>query len=603
MTSLQTRQFGNYIILDQLAVGGMSELFRSLVTGNQGRGKLIALKKILHHLSNDEDLIGSFLEEAELAALLNHQNIVQIYDYGQQEGTCFIAMEYLSGKDCRSLLRNSQEKAIPFDRKNAIFIVSQVCAGLDYAHKLKDSQGKNLNIIHRDVSPQNILITYEGNVKIVDFGIAKSTSRNIHAQKIIAKNKVAYMSPEQARGKTIDHRSDIFSCGILLYELITGNHMLSRDTMQISAKIKNIVWAEGVTQGERIQEVLERALQINPDDRYQTCHDMLNDLEECMQAETCPSPDGLSKYMKVLFAEEISTEKQHLQEIIKNGHIQVKGKVSAAFMKPAANLANMFLETKNNVSRAMKGLSQNIKKRKSILAGLSVGFFLVILLISSISQRNAVSDQQTITPKSKPEAFAESAETAKFQKGMEALIDRQFNKAITLFEEALTLDPEMKDQVSLPYAEALVGLANNIHETDPEQAISLFKKALHFDPNREQAYFQLGMIFLKQKNYAAAVENYEKVIEINPKLPDAFFNLGFINALLKDYVKAEEMYTQVVELSPPYLDEALFNLALIQSKLGKDDESLANIKKAIQINPKNELAQNHLKKMQGASKE
>jgi serine/threonine protein kinase/Tfp pilus assembly protein PilF len=601
MTSLQTRQFGNYLILDQLAVGGMSELFRSLVTGNQGCGKLIALKKILHHLSNDEDLIGSFLEEAKLAALLNHPNIVQIYDYGQLEGACFIAMEYLSGKDCRSLLRNSQEKQIPFDRKNAIFIVSEVCAGLDYAHKLKDSRGKNLNIIHRDVSPQNILITYEGNVKIVDFGIAKSASRNIHAHKVIAKNKLASMSPEQARGKTIDHRSDIFSCGILLYELITGNHMLSRDTMQISVKIKNIVWAEEVAQGEKIQKVLERALQINPDDRYQTCHDMLNDLEECMQAETRPSPDGLSKYMKVLFAEEIASEKQYLQEIIKKGYIQVRGKASAAFMKPAVNLSNMFHEIKNIVRQTMKGLSQNVKTRKLVLAG-SVGIFLVILLMTSINQRNAVSDQHQFTAKSEPDTFAESAKTAKFQKGMEALINRQFNQAIALFEEVLTLDPEMKDQVSLPYAEALAGLANNIHETDPEQAISLFKKALQFDPNRAQAYFQLGMIFLKQKNYAAAVENYEKVIEINPQLPDAFFNLGFINAMLKDYVKAEEMYNRVVELSPSYLDEALFNLALIQRKLGKDDESLANIKKALQINPKNELAQNYLRKRQGASK-
>jgi tetratricopeptide (TPR) repeat protein len=272
-------------------------------------------------------------------------------------------------------------------------------------------------------------------------------------------------------------------------------------------------------------------------------------------------------------------------------------------MKPAFNLANMFHETKNIVSQAMKGLSQNVKTRKLVLAGLSVGIFLVILLITSINQRNAVSDQHQITAKSEPDTVAESAETAKFQKGMEALINRQFNEAITLFEEVLTLDPEMKDQVSLPYAEALAGLANNIHETDPEQAIGLFKKALQFDPYRVQAWFQLGMIFLKQKNYTAAVENYEKVIEIDPQLPDAFFNLGFINALLKDYVKAEEMYTQVVELNPSYLDEAFFNLALIQRKLGKDDESLANIKKAIQINPKNESAQNYLKKMQGASKE
>jgi tetratricopeptide (TPR) repeat protein len=214
-----------------------------------------------------------------------------------------------------------------------------------------------------------------------------------------------------------------------------------------------------------------------------------------------------------------------------------------------------------------------------------------------------VSRQHQIQTKTEPEVSTESVDTAMFQKGMEALINRQFEKAITLFEEVLSLDPKMKNQVSLPYAEALVGLANSLNGTNPEQAIGLFKKAIQFDPNRVQSYFQLGMIFLKQEDYAAAAENFDKVIKINPNLPDAFFNLGFIHAHLKEYVKAEEMYAQVVELNPSYLDEALFNLALIQSKLGKKDESVTNIKKAVEVNPKNELAQNYLKKIQGVPKE
>jgi tetratricopeptide (TPR) repeat protein len=298
---------------------------------------------------------------------------------------------------------------------------------------------------------------------------------------------------------------------------------------------------------------------------------MGHDLEECLQAEARPSPAGLSEYMKALFSEDISTEKQHLQKI-------------------------KAIET-------IMGQAQYIKPRKSVLAGKSIGIFLIIIFIAAISQRSDASRQHQIQPKNEPEISTESVETAKFQKGMEALINRQFEKAITLFEEVLSLDPEMRNQVSLPYAEALVGLANSLNGTDPEQAISLFKKAIEFDPNRVQSYFQLGMIFLHQENYAAAAENFEKVIEINPKLPDAFFNLGFIHAHLKEYVKAEEMYAQVVELNPSYLDEALYNLALIQSKLGKKDESFTNAKKAVEINPQNELAQNYLRKTQGASKE
>lgn len=600
MTSFQTRQTGNYVILDQLAVGGMSDLFRAMVADDKSCETIIALKKILHHLSKDEDLKNSFLEQAGFAALLNHQNIVQIYDYGHLEGTCFIAMEYLSGRDCRSLIRKSQENEIPLHHQNAIFIVSRVCAGLDYAHRLKDSQGHDLKIIHRDVSPQNVIVTYEGDIKIVDFGLANSESQNIHAQKVITKNKSAYMSPELARGKTIDHRSDIFSCGLLLYELITGNQMLSRDTLQISAKISNYSYFKaGGSQSEKLQAILERSLQINPDDRYQSCQDMLNDLEKYLQAETCPSPAGLSQYMKVLFSEEISLENQHLQEIVKRARLQAKGKISDTGVKPV----NLIHDTKINVIESIKNHAQNIKIRKPVVTGISIGMLLIIIFIASISQRSAVSHQHLTQADIEPEISTESNETAKFQKGMEALINREFNKAITLFEEVLSLDPKMKNQVSLPYAEALVGLANSVNGTDPEQAMNLFKKAIQFDPNRVQSYFQLGMIFLKQEDYTAAAENFEKVIEINPKLPDAFFNLGFIHAHLKEYVKAEKMYVQTVKLNPSYLDEALFNLALIQSKLGKKDESLANAKKALEINPKNELAQNYLKKIQGVSKE
>lgn len=604
MTSFQTRQTGNYVILDQLAVGGMSELFRAMVVGDKSCEKILALKKILHHLSKDEDLKNSFLEQAGFAALLNHQNIVQIYDYGHLEGTCFIAMEYLFGRDCRSLNRKSQEKGIPLHHQNAIFIVSRVCAGLNYAHRLKDSQGNDLKIIHRDISPQNVIVTYEGDVKIVDFGLANSASQNIHAQKVITKNKSAYMSPELARGKTIDHRSDIFSCGLFLYELITGNQMLSRDTLQISAKISNYShFKTGGSQGEKLQAILERSLQINPDDRYQSCQEMLNDLEEYLhlQAEACPSPAGLSQYMKELFSEEISTENQHLQEIVKRAHLQVKA--SGTHMTSGVKPANLIHDTKIKVIESIKSHAQNIKIRKSVVTGISIGMLLVIIFIATISQRSAVSRQHPIQANIEPEISTESNETAKFQKGMEALINREFNKAITLFEEVLSLDPKMKNQVSLPYAEALVGLANSVNGKDPEQAMNLFKKAIQFDPNRVQSYFQLGMIFLKQEDYTAAAKNFEKVIEINPKLPDAFFNLGFIQAHLKEYVKAEEMYVQTVKLNPSYLDEALFNLALIQSKLGKKDESLANAKKALEINPKNELAQNYLKKIQGVSKE
>lgn len=628
MTSIQTKRLGKYIILDQLAVGGMAELFRAMITSVQGFEKLIAIKKILPHLVSEEDLVSSFIDEAKLAALLHHQNIVQIYDFGSLEESYFIAMEYLLGKDCRILISKANERNIPLDRQNALFIVSRICAGLDYAHNLKDFQGKALNIIHRDISPQNIIITYEGDVKIVDFGIAKAASQNTHTQLGMIKGKVAYMSPEQATGKAIDHRSDIFSCGIILYELITGKRMFSGDTMHILSKIRDAEYtkpeelAEGLP--AKLLEVFDRAFQKDPDKRYQSCAEMLNDLEDCMRLGTHPSPQGLAKYMKTLFAEEISAEEQHLQKITKIGLMQGKKEATGASSKPdKAAAKKMFAGKKQNSGQAVTKLIAAIKAKKYIVAGITGGLVLMLVIFSFLGQKETEPTASQIAEQAPPPPIeeikppntvdqtppveeikeSEAPGTETYQKAMDALVDKRFDEAVTLFEELLALDPKLKEKIAPPYAEALLGQANKISESDPQQAISLFKKSIQLDPNGEQAHFQLGMVLMRQKNYAAAIESYEKVIEINPEFPDTFFNLGFIYALSKDYVRAEQMYARVVELKPKYLDEALFNLALVQSKLDKKDECLANLEKAVQINPNNQLAKNYLLKMKGVSKE
>jgi serine/threonine protein kinase/thioredoxin-like negative regulator of GroEL len=642
MTSFQPRQLGKYIILDQLAVGGMAELFRAMITSVQGFEKLIAIKKILPHLAGEEDLVNSFIDEAKLAALLHHQNIVQIYDFGRLEETYFIAMEYLLGKDCRTINSKATEKNIPLDRPNALFIVSRICAGLDYAHKLKDFQGKALHIIHRDISPQNILITYEGDVKIVDFGIAKAASQNTHTQMGMIKGKIAYMSPEQAMGKSIDHRSDIFSCGIILYELITGTRMFSGDTMHILSKIRD---ADYVKPQElqsdlprKLLEVFDRALQKEPENRYQTCGDMLNDLEECMQFGMHPSPQGLAKYMKTLFAEEIVAEEQHLREITKIGLMQGKQETPAPSSKPGVTPPKpSSKDSKKNAGQISGGpkdtaketAKETAKTKKPLFAALAAGLCLVIVLVAVYSQKDTpppppqiaekpalqeIEQQEVEQPPvsvamppvqeiEAPEAPAETPGTETYQKAMDALIDQKFAEAAGFFAELLALGPGMKEKIALPYAEALVGQADKVSETDPEQAKSLFQKAIELDPTSEQAHFQLGMVFMKQNNYAAAIASYENVIELNPEFPDTFFNLGFISALEKDYTKAEQMYARVVELSPYYLDEALYNLALVQNKLGKDSESLANLEQAIHVNPNNELARNYLKKLKGVVQE
>jgi serine/threonine protein kinase len=210
MTAFQPQKFGKYQLLDKIATGGMAELYRAKLTRAEGFEKLIAIKKILPHLSCEGELVKAFVDEAKLAALLQHENIVQIYDFGNLEGEYFIAMEYLFGKDLRSIIRKAEERNMSIGLENTLYLVSQICAGLDYSHNLKDLQGKPLNIIHRDINPQNIFITYEGQVKLIDFGIAKAASHNTTTHEGLIKGKLAYMSPEQANGEVIDHRSDIF---------------------------------------------------------------------------------------------------------------------------------------------------------------------------------------------------------------------------------------------------------------------------------------------------------------------------------------------------------------------------------------------------------
>ncbi len=291
----------------------MAELYRGKISGEEGFEKAVAVKKILPHLSDEKDAVSYFIDEARLAALLQHPNIVQIYDFGRLEDSYFIAMEYLFGKDLKTVLHSATQRGLPLSLENVLHIAAGVCAGLDYAHKMKDLQGRLLNIIHRDVSPQNIFLTYDGQVKIIDFGIAKAASRITNTRSGVIKGKVAYMSPEQAEGHEVDHRADIFSVGILLYEMVTGRFMYEGDAMDIlsQAREARFTRAERVVRDlpECLVVVLDMALAKHPEDRYDSCGEMLSDLEDCIyHLNFRPNGQKLSQFMKGLFDNELKTE-------------------------------------------------------------------------------------------------------------------------------------------------------------------------------------------------------------------------------------------------------------------------------------------------------
>ena len=319
MNSLKPSRFGKYIFLEKIGTGGMAELYKAKIIGIQGFEKLIAIKKILPHLVDEKEFVDCFIDEAKLAALLNHQNIVQIYDFGSLEGTYYIAMQYLKGQDLRMIRKRAEENQVAFGLEYILYIVSRICSGLDYAHKLKDFQGKPLNLIHRDISPQNIFITYDGDIKILDFGIAKAAARSSKTQAGMIKGKVAYMAPEQASGEQIDYRSDIFSTGIIFYELVTGHRMFTGDTMEILSKVREAAFIppEDIARDlpEQIYSILHKALSKKPENRYASCADMLADLEECIyRLSKWPTSRGLSQLMHTLFPQEIAADEKPLQE-------------------------------------------------------------------------------------------------------------------------------------------------------------------------------------------------------------------------------------------------------------------------------------------------
>ena len=216
------QRFGKYILLDRIASGGMAEVFRAKVTGAEDFQRLIAIKCILPHLVEDEEFCRMFIDEAKLASHLSHANICQIYELGDHAGRLYIGMELITGCNLREMTRRVQKLGLRLPDSLVAYIISKAAEALDYAHQMKNPDGSPINLVHRDVSPQNILLSYDGAVKLVDFGIAKAEQRLTETQSGVLKGKFSYMAPEQVRGKASDQRSDIFAWGCVLWELLVG---------------------------------------------------------------------------------------------------------------------------------------------------------------------------------------------------------------------------------------------------------------------------------------------------------------------------------------------------------------------------------------------
>ncbi len=302
---------GRYRLIERIAQGGMAEIYRAEYHGGGDFVRTVAVKRILPQWSQDSQFNKMLQDEAKLLVKLQHQNIVQVFELGEDEGVFYISMYYVDGVDLRALHQLLHQRGEKLPPKFVYWIVSDVLRALAFAHGRVSSDGSPLMVVHRDVSPQNILLARHGEVKVADFGIAKGRHRDDETALGQLKGKLAYMSPEQARGETIDSRSDLFSLGIVLYEMLTGARLFDGDSdLVVLQKVQEAViptgWEQGVAPS--IRAILRRCLKKNPDDRFQTAEEVLSAISSYIIKHRCQIFGfEFSPYLEQLLPEKFRT--------------------------------------------------------------------------------------------------------------------------------------------------------------------------------------------------------------------------------------------------------------------------------------------------------
>ncbi|MBX3021730.1 MAG: protein kinase [Bdellovibrionales bacterium] len=322
--SMPYETFGKYVLLEKLATGGMAEVFLARGTGAGGIGKFFAIKRILPQYADSPEFIDMFKDEAKIAINLNHSNIVSIHEFGVEKGQFFLVMDYVEGRNLRQILNKMKKSGLQFSIDQICYMIKEVAAGLDHAHRCIDgSTGKPLNITHRDMSPQNVMVSFEGEVKIVDFGIAKAESQLENTRAGTLKGKFGYMSPEQAEGQPVDLRTDIFSLGIVLWELLANDRLfVANNEINTLRKIRDCQIPSLRKINPNIHSELERMVQKglarDRNLRYQTGAALHRDMNRFLNRQYPDfSPHDFAVFIKSVFADEILSLRKRLMDYAK----------------------------------------------------------------------------------------------------------------------------------------------------------------------------------------------------------------------------------------------------------------------------------------------
>ena len=318
----RAQQLGRYHLLDRIAFGGMAEIYRAKTFDASGHAHLVAVKRVLAHLAEDDDFIQMLVDEAKIAGLLKHPNVARVYEFARAHGEYFIAMEHVDGKDLRAILERCRQDKRPMPPSHAAYVGAEMAAALHAAHSATDKSGKHLEIVHRDVSPSNIICAYTGEVKLCDFGIAKATLSRVQTRTGVIKGKVKYMSPEQALGRKLDHRSDIFSLGSVLYEMLTRvPPFTATNEMDLLIKVRDAKYRRisdiVPNVPPEIEKITDKCLARSRANRFQSSDDVHRALRTFLNT-TMPSysRSHLGRYVRKQFGPEIERELRMLEEYV-----------------------------------------------------------------------------------------------------------------------------------------------------------------------------------------------------------------------------------------------------------------------------------------------
>ena len=331
------KRIGRYELADRLAMGGMAEIFLACERGNFGLERMVVVKRILPHLAMHDRFVEMFLQEAKFVARMNHPNVVQIFELGQSDpkhgeaGAFYIAMEYVSGVSLRELMRAAALQEIEIPTDVCLSLMIQACAGAHAAHELKDAQGNPIGLVHRDISPHNLMVSYEGHVKLLDFGIAKATEVALeHTRTGAIKGKVHYMSPEQCRQEKLDRRTDVFSMGIILWELLTARRLFKRqhDLESMQAIVEGDRWSvaefrKGLT--PTIIEAVDKALMTDRDARFKSADAMRRFIKGAAEdAGLKLDHDAVRLFLNKVCKERMSFDKRAVKEALERTIVHIQ---------------------------------------------------------------------------------------------------------------------------------------------------------------------------------------------------------------------------------------------------------------------------------------